>query len=136
MLASLKCGASAAITVSRVARGLNEHSLEVYGEQGALAMRQSRTGTAWHLGELRSANTCVISRSKMDGSVNSVQCTMPSGRTRRPKEPGPSVSVGGTGRRSKGRGVRHGQRQATLSGANSRAMAARRSASGRYSNLI
>lgn len=56
VLASLKCGASAAITVSRVARGLNEHRLEVYGEQGALAMRQSRTGTAWHLGELRSAS--------------------------------------------------------------------------------
>ena len=53
--ATLQSGASVAITVIRVARGLNEHSLEVYGEQGALAMRQTRTGDAWHLGELRSA---------------------------------------------------------------------------------
>ena len=39
-----------------VAHGLNEHSLEVYGEQGALAMRQTRTGTDWHIGELRAAS--------------------------------------------------------------------------------
>ena len=42
--------------MSRVARGLNEHSLEVYGDQGALAMRQTRTGDGWHVGELRAAS--------------------------------------------------------------------------------
>lgn len=56
VIAALQCGASVAITVSRVARGLNEHSLEVYGELGALAMRQTRNGEAWHLGELRAAS--------------------------------------------------------------------------------
>jgi NADP-dependent 3-hydroxy acid dehydrogenase YdfG len=56
VIATLQTGASVAITVSRVARGLNEHSLEVYGERGALAMRQTRTGEAWHLGELRAAS--------------------------------------------------------------------------------
>lgn len=56
VVAMLESGASVAITVSRVARGLNEHSLEVYGEQGALSMRQTRTGEAWHLGELRAAS--------------------------------------------------------------------------------
>jgi predicted dehydrogenase len=30
--------------------------LEVYGEQGALAMRQTRTGADWHIGELRVAS--------------------------------------------------------------------------------
>ena len=56
VVAELHSGVSVAITVSRVARGLNEHSLEVYGEQGALAMRQTRTGVDWHLGELRAAS--------------------------------------------------------------------------------
>ena len=56
VVAELHCGASVAITVSRVARGLNEHSLEVYGEQGALALRQTRTGDGWHVGELRAAS--------------------------------------------------------------------------------
>ena len=55
VLATLESGASVAITVSRVARGLNEHSLEVYGELGALAMRQTRSGETWHLGELLAA---------------------------------------------------------------------------------
>ena len=55
VIAGLRSGVSVAITVSRVARGLNEHSLEVYGEHGALTMRQTRSGSAWHLGELRSA---------------------------------------------------------------------------------
>ena len=56
VLAELQGGASVAITVSRVARGLNEHSLEVYGEKGALSMRQTRTGHDWHLGELGAAS--------------------------------------------------------------------------------
>lgn len=56
VVAELQTGVSVAITVSRVARGLNEHSLEVYGEQGALAMRQTRTGDGWHVGELRAAS--------------------------------------------------------------------------------
>jgi predicted dehydrogenase len=56
VIAELHSGVRVAITVSRVARGLNEHSLEVYGEQGALAMRQTRTGADWHIGELRVAS--------------------------------------------------------------------------------
>lgn len=60
VIATLQCGASVAITVSRVARGLNEHSLEVYGELGALAMRQTRAGDAWHLGELRAAQGAAL----------------------------------------------------------------------------
>jgi predicted dehydrogenase len=56
VVAELQTGVSVAITVSRVARGLNEHSLEVYGDQGALAMRQTRTGDGWHVGELRAAS--------------------------------------------------------------------------------
>ena len=56
VVAELRSGASVAITVSRVARGLNEHTLEVYGETGALAMRQTRTGDDWHVGELRAAS--------------------------------------------------------------------------------
>jgi predicted dehydrogenase len=56
VVAELQSGVTVAITVSRVARGLNEHSLEVYGEQGALAMRQTRTGDGWHVGELRAAS--------------------------------------------------------------------------------
>jgi len=55
MVGTLESGPSVAITVSRVARGLNEHSLEVYGEQGALSMRQTRNGSGWHLGELQAA---------------------------------------------------------------------------------
>jgi len=55
VLAELSSGATIAMTVSRVARGLNEHSLEVYGEDGALSMRQSRVGHGWQLGQLSMA---------------------------------------------------------------------------------
>lgn len=55
VLAELGSGATLAMTVSRVARGLNEHSMEVYGENGALSMRQSRTGDGWQLGQLSMA---------------------------------------------------------------------------------
>ena len=60
VIATLQSGASVAITVSRVARGLNEHSLEVYGELGALAMRQTRAGESWHLGELLAASGTAV----------------------------------------------------------------------------
>ena len=60
VIATLQSGASVAITVSRVARGLNEHSLEAYGELGALAMRQTRAGESWHLGELRAARGTAV----------------------------------------------------------------------------
>ena len=55
VVAELRSGATMALTVSRVARGLNEHSIEAYGESGALSMRQCRTGTGWQTGELRMA---------------------------------------------------------------------------------
>ena len=52
VLAELSGGATVSITVSRVARGLNEHSIEAYGDMGALSMRQSRTGAEWQVGQL------------------------------------------------------------------------------------
>lgn len=55
VVAELRSGATMALTVSRVARGLNEHSIEAYGESGALSMRQCRTGAGWQTGELRMA---------------------------------------------------------------------------------
>jgi predicted dehydrogenase len=56
VLAELDGGAQLSLTVSRVARGLNEHSLEVYGERGALSMRMGRSGNDWHHGELYAAS--------------------------------------------------------------------------------
>jgi len=55
VVAELRSGATLALTVSRVARGRNEHSLEAYGENGALELRQYRTGAGWQIGELRIA---------------------------------------------------------------------------------
>ena len=52
VLAELSSGASLSITVSRVARGHNEHSIEAYGDMGALSMRQGRTGAGWQVGQL------------------------------------------------------------------------------------
>ena len=55
VLGELASGAQVALTVSRVAHGLNEHAIEAYGVNGALSLRVARSGADWHLGELRSA---------------------------------------------------------------------------------
>ncbi len=55
VLAELATGAQVALTVSRVAHGRNEHSIEAYGENGALNLRVARSGKDWHLGELQAA---------------------------------------------------------------------------------
>lgn len=55
VLAELECGARVALTVSRVAHGLNEHSIEAYGSAGALSLRVNRDAKSWHAGELYAA---------------------------------------------------------------------------------
>ena len=55
--AELASGAHATLTVSRVARGLNEQRLDAYGTAGALSYRLTRDGARWYRGELSSAST-------------------------------------------------------------------------------
>ncbi|MGE0876082.1 MAG: Gfo/Idh/MocA family protein [Burkholderiales bacterium] len=55
VIAELASGAQVALTVSRAAHGLNEHSLEAYGSNGALSLRVQRSGADWHVGELHAA---------------------------------------------------------------------------------
>jgi len=55
VLAELSSGAQVSFTVSRVAHGGNEHSIEAYGTDGALSLRVRRAGSNWHLGELLAA---------------------------------------------------------------------------------
>ncbi len=55
--AELASGAQVAFTVSRVAHGVNEHSIEAYGADGALSLRMGRSGKDWHTGELRAARS-------------------------------------------------------------------------------
>ncbi len=55
VLAELASGAQVSFTVSRVAHGLNEHSIEAYGSNGALSLRVQRAGANWHVGDLQAA---------------------------------------------------------------------------------
>ncbi len=55
VLAELASGARVALTASRVAHGLNEHSIEAYGSAGALSLRVNRDVKDWHAGELYAA---------------------------------------------------------------------------------
>lgn len=56
LMAELASGALATCEVSRVARGMAEHGLQVFGSRGALAYRLQRGGTpGWFAGELRGA---------------------------------------------------------------------------------
>ena len=55
VLAELASGARVAFSVSRVAHGLNEHSIEAYGSGGALSLSVVRSGKDWHAGELYAA---------------------------------------------------------------------------------
>ena len=53
--AELVSGAQLTLTVSRVAHGTNDQSLEVFGSHGALSYRFLRTGQRWYDGELHAA---------------------------------------------------------------------------------
>jgi predicted dehydrogenase len=55
--AELGSGTLATLSVSRVTHGVNEHTLELFGERGALAYRLVRTTPRWYEGELRAAAT-------------------------------------------------------------------------------
>jgi predicted dehydrogenase len=57
VVAELGSGAQVTLTVSRVARGVNEHGLEAYGTTGALGYRLTREGKRWYQGELSAAST-------------------------------------------------------------------------------
>lgn len=55
VLGELASGAQVAFTVSRVAHGIREHTIEAYGSDGALSLRMGRNGRDWHAGELHAA---------------------------------------------------------------------------------
>jgi predicted dehydrogenase len=55
VLAELASGAEVTLNVSRAAHGMTEHTLEVFGERGALAYRMVREGRWWD-GELRASD--------------------------------------------------------------------------------
>jgi predicted dehydrogenase len=57
VIAELDSGALVTLSISRVAHGHNEHTLEVFGETGALAYKLERTAPRWFEGELRAAAT-------------------------------------------------------------------------------
>jgi predicted dehydrogenase len=53
IVGELASGATVALSTSRAARGLNEHSLDAFGSGGGLAYRFVRDGSRWWDGELR-----------------------------------------------------------------------------------
>jgi predicted dehydrogenase len=53
ILARLATGVHATLAVNRVAHGMNEHTLEVYGTGGAAHYRMRRAGPRWWDGELQ-----------------------------------------------------------------------------------
>lgn len=55
VLGELASGAQVTLSVSRAARGVNEHTIEVYGAAGALGYRIGRDRPKWWVGELRAA---------------------------------------------------------------------------------
>lgn len=55
VLGELASGAQFTLAVSRVTHGVNEHALEVFGTDGALAYRLGRDTARWYEGELRAA---------------------------------------------------------------------------------
>jgi predicted dehydrogenase len=57
VLAELESGAHVTMTISRVARGASETTLEAYGASGALSYRMGRKGRRWYRGELAAAGT-------------------------------------------------------------------------------
>jgi predicted dehydrogenase len=55
VVGQLTSGAEVTFTVSRVAHGANEHTLEAYGTSGAVSYRLAREGPSWHAGDLKLA---------------------------------------------------------------------------------
>jgi predicted dehydrogenase len=53
VIAELASGARATFTVSRVARGANEQTMECYGSQGGLTYKLDRVGSRWYRGQLQ-----------------------------------------------------------------------------------
>ena len=53
LLGELAGGAQVSFTASRVAHGVNEHTLEAYGSHGAVQYRLTRDTPGWWAGELR-----------------------------------------------------------------------------------
>ena len=53
--AELDGGVEATLRVSRVAHGMNEHGVEVFGTKGALLYRLGREAPRWWEGELRAS---------------------------------------------------------------------------------
>ena len=53
VIAELASGARATFTVSRVARGANEQTVECYGSQGGLTYKLDRVGSRWYRGQLQ-----------------------------------------------------------------------------------
>jgi predicted dehydrogenase len=60
VLAELASGGHVAMSISRVARGVNETSLEAYGSAGALSYRITRDGPRWYRGELAAASAASL----------------------------------------------------------------------------
>ncbi|MBI4634874.1 MAG: Gfo/Idh/MocA family oxidoreductase [Candidatus Rokubacteria bacterium] len=56
VLGELASGAHVTLTVSRVSRAANEHTLEAYGTRGAVRYRLGREGEAWYRGDLQAAS--------------------------------------------------------------------------------
>lgn len=56
VLGELESGAEVTLTVSRVARGVNEHTVEAYGSAGALTFRSERASPRWWGGQLHAAS--------------------------------------------------------------------------------
>lgn len=55
VLGELESGAHVTLGASRVARAMNEHTLEAWGSAGTLRYRLSRDGARWYRGELSAA---------------------------------------------------------------------------------
>jgi predicted dehydrogenase len=55
VMGDLASGAQVTLTVSRVAHGVNENTLEAYGSRGAVSYRMLREHPRWWSGELRAA---------------------------------------------------------------------------------
>lgn len=55
VLGELESGARVSFTVTRIAHGTGENTLEAYGTDGGLSLRVPRAGKGWHIGELQAA---------------------------------------------------------------------------------
>ena len=67
VLAELASGAHVVMSISRVARGVNETSMEAYGTAGSLSYRITREGPRWYRGELSAASTGNLAPVRLSG---------------------------------------------------------------------